>query len=575
MRGRIFLALLGLSGVVLGVLATVEERMLRRQWHDHTVKELEGAARAISLMLPPDGDPDALADHLGRVLQARVTLIGPDGRVRGDTDFSGPALESLGSREGRPEVQAARETGSGSARRLSESVGARMQYFAVAAPDGWVARVALSLAEIEAVVAEFRRGVLLAGAIAIIASFLLAGLLALGLSRPLRRAAEIARKMARGELHLRLPEGERGEVGDLYRALNRLAEDLERRLQELEQEKAESETLLREMGEGVLAVSPTGTVVRANAALARALGGSPRLEGKALSDLFRNPELVRFLQPRSVPDRGAEAEFKMDGRTWRVSARRLPAGGVVAVFADLTRLRRLEAVRSEFVANASHELKTPLTAVRGYAETLLDDRTSEDDRESFARRIVEHADRMTAIVEDLLTLARLESPGRLVRREPVALHPLVDEAWRHVSDRAEAAGIRFSAEVDPPGLEVEGDPEGVRQILENLLDNAIRHSGSQEVGVRAARLPARGVQLTVWDVGEGIPSVHLERIFERFYRVDPSRSRATGGTGLGLSIVKHWAEAMGGRAWAESTLGQGTKIHVTLAAPSRERVAPE
>ena len=411
---------------------------------------------------------------------------------------------------------------------------------------------------------------MLTGAVAVLGAFALAHALAHWLSRPLDRAAEAARGIARGELRPRLPEGEPGPAGELYRALNRAGEDLEQRLTDLEEEKSESETLLAEMGEGVLALSPGGTVVRANASLAKVLGGSGRLEGKALSDLFRNPEIVRFLQPQSVPAEGTDTEFELDGRTWLVSARRLPAGGVVAVFADLTHLRRLETVRSEFVANASHELKTPLTAVRGYAETLADDGLSNEERRSFAGRIVEHAHRMTAIVEDLLTLARLEAPDRALRRERVAVAALVEDAWRHVGDRLETHGIEFSSEVEP-GLEVEGDPEGIRQILENLLDNAIRHSGSPKVGVRAKRFPAGGIQLTVWDVGEGIPSVHLERIFERFYRVDASRSRATGGTGLGLSIVKHWAESMGGRAWAESAIGEGTQIHVILGASHGER----
>lgn len=405
-------------------------------------------------------------------------------------------------------------------------------------------------------------------AAAVVGSFVLARALAPWLSEPLRRAADAARAMARGELGARLPEAAPGEAGELFRALNRLAEDVARRLRELEAGTAESETLLREMGEGVLALSPSGAVVRANAALAKALGGRP-LEGRALSDLFRNPEIVRLLQPRSVPAEGAETEFELDGRTWLVSARRLPAGGVVAVFADLTRLRRLETVRSEFVANASHELKTPLTAVRGYAETLLDDRLSGEERKNFTRRIVDHANRMAAIVEDLLTLARLESPGRTVRREPVALVPIVEDAWRQVAGRLGAREVEFSSEVEPD-LEAEGDPEGIRQILENLLDNAVRHSGSSRVGVRARRRPSGDIQLTVWDVGEGIPSAHLDRIFERFYRVDASRSRATGGTGLGLSIVKHWAESMGGRAWAESALGRGTQMHVVLGAPVRE-----
>lgn len=574
MRWRLFFALLGLSGLVLAVLAGVEEWMLRQRLVEGTAEELGSAARAVALSLPIADDADAQADRLGRALGARVTLIGPDGRVHGDSDFSGLALQRLENHDDRPEVRAARATGAGHSRRYSESVGAELMYVAVAGSDGWVARAARALHDVDATVAEFRAGVFAAVGVAALASLALAFVLAFWLDRPVRRAADVAQEMARGAPHRRLPEGERGAIGELFRGLNRLAEDLQHRLEELRAEKAESETLLREMGEGVLAVDAAGTVVRANAIVARALGRPGPLPGKPLSDLFRNPELVRFLQARHVPEEGAEAEFELDDRTWLVSARRLPGGeGVVAVFADLTHVRCLETVRSEFVASASHELKTPLTAVRGYAETLLDAGLSETDRATFARRIVDHARRMAAIVEDLLTLARLEAPQRPTRREPVVLRPLIEEAWRHVSDAVETAGVRFNVDVQPEELRVEGDPEGIRQILENLFDNAIRHASSEEVGVRAARLPSADVRITVWDRGEGIPAPHLERIFERFYRVDPSRSRATGGTGLGLSIVKHWAEAMGGSAWAESTLGAGTRIHVTVAAPA-EPAAP-
>lgn len=391
-----------------------------------------------------------------------------------------------------------------------------------------------------------------------------AALLARGLTARFRRAARAATEIAQGDFARRLPETEPGAPGDLYRSLNRLSEEMHRRLEEIELEKTETETLLREMGEGVLALSREGRVVRANATLRSAIGGTEPLEGKTLSALFRNPSLIEFLDPENVPVEGTEDEFQVFGRTMLVSGRRLPAGGVVAVFSDLTPIRRLQRVRTEFVANASHEMKTPLTAVRGYAETLLDPTIPESDRPDFVRRIVDHADRMSAIVDDLLTLARLEEPGRRVDRRPVRVRAVVDDVGSRLSHTGE--GVELSIEVEPAGLRVRGDPEGVRQIVENLLDNALRHSGSKRIGVRARLAESGRVRITVWDRGRGIPTAHLGRVFERFYRVDPSRSRASGGTGLGLSIVKHWAEAMDGRAWAESRVGEGTEVHVDLPA---------
>lgn len=401
------------------------------------------------------------------------------------------------------------------------------------------------------------------GALAVVIVAVLAAIIAHLLSRPLDRAADFAVAVSRGDTADRLPENASGRAGDLYRALNRLAESARSRLEAAEAEKTESEAILRGMGEGLLALSPSGTVVKANPQLHTIIGTSEPIAGRSLPAIFRNPDLIEFLKPESVPPGGKQAEFDVFGHTMLVTARPLPIGGVVAVLSDLTLLRRLNKVRTEFVANASHELKTPLTAIRGFGEMLIDPEVPEEDRRRFAGRIVDHANRMASIVEDLLTLARLEEPSRTISREPVPLSPLLERIHANLEPRLMAEEIRFSAEIEPQDLAVYGDPEGVRQILENLIDNAIRHSGAQNVGVRATSSGDR-LELTVWDDGEGIPSSHIERIFERFYRVDPSRSRATGGTGLGLSIVRHWTEQMDGSVMAESAIGEGTGVRIEL-----------
>ncbi|UCF18745.1 MAG: HAMP domain-containing protein [Gemmatimonadota bacterium] len=404
-------------------------------------------------------------------------------------------------------------------------------------------------------------------AVTLVTSTLLAGGLAHLLSRPVRKLATFTELVSHGKLPARLPETAAGEIGDLYRAMNRVAEALREGLAQLGVEKSETEVLLREMGEGVLALDALGRVVRTNAELSKIIGAPEVVGGRSAAAVFRNPELIEFLSPQSMPEQGRDGEFEVFGRTMLVTARRLPAGGVVAVFADLTEMRRLDTIRTEFVANASHELKTPLTAIRGFAETLLTPDIPERDRETFASRIVEHAERMGAIVDDLLTLARLEDPGYTVYHETVSLAPLVEGIVSAFAERIRAAGISTAIEI-APDLKASADPEGCRQIIENLLDNAIRHSSAASLVVRAQRLN-RTVRIIVRDDGRGIPEAHLERVFERFYRVDSSRSRATGGTGLGLSIVRHWAGVMGGRVWAESRVGEGTAVHLELpAAPT-------
>jgi len=405
-------------------------------------------------------------------------------------------------------------------------------------------------------------GVAGSGALTFLIAVSLAAVLARLLDRPARRAAGFAQRLSAGELPERLPETASGRMGDLFRALNRLAEAYRLGLEERGAEKTETEVLLREMGDGVLALDGEGRVTRVNAELQAIIGAQEPLKGRAVDAVFRDPDLVRLLAPDNVPDEGHSGEFDVFGRIMLVSARRLPAGGVVAVFSDVTDLRRLDRIRTEFVANASHELKTPLTAVVGFSEMLLDPEIPEEDRRAFAARIAGHAERMTAIVNDLLTLARLEDPGHTIQRQRVGLRLLAEQIFTSLSERAAASGIKTEVAVDPVDLEIDADPEGLRQILENLVDNAIRHAAGTEIVLQAGRPEPGIIRIEVSDNGRGIPAAHIDRIFERFYRVDASRSRATGGTGLGLSIVKHWVEQMGGRVTAESSLGQGTRIRI-------------
>ncbi len=402
-----------------------------------------------------------------------------------------------------------------------------------------------------------------AGALTLLIVLVAAVLLARWLGRSVGQATRFAQQLSRGGSPPRLPEDATGAAGDLFRALNRTAEAQRERLEELLEEKSDTELLLRELGEGVLALDPSGSVVRMNAELRAVIGASEAIEGRSLASIVRNPRLANFLQPATLPAEGAHGEFELFGRTMLVTARHLPAGGVVAVFADVTELRRLDAVRKEFVANASHELKTPLTAIRGFAETLADADVPPADRDNFVRRIVAHAERVTSLVDDMLTLARLEEPERELRRETVAVRSLVESIADNFSERAQAAEVEIAVEVSPPDLQAIADPEGLRQMMENLVDNALSHAAADRIVIRAGR-DSDGVRLSVIDDGRGIPQAQLERVFERFYRVDPSRSRETGGTGLGLSIVRHWVGSMGGHVWVESALGQGSAFHVRL-----------
>jgi signal transduction histidine kinase len=261
----------------------------------------------------------------------------------------------------------------------------------------------------------------------------------------------------------------------------------------------------------------------------------------------------------SITDR----EVELGGRVLLFASRPLPKGGAILVLHDVTTLKRLEAVRRDFVANVSHELRTPLTNISGYADTLLGDQTDDGTRRRFLEVISANAHRMQRLVDDLLDLARLESGRWALEPEDVGLNQMSRDAWSPLDDRATQRDVRLVLE-SPDALQVHADTDALREILTNLFENSIRHTGRGGQVVVSARGLDGGTEILVRDTGSGIPADHLPRIFERFYRVDPGRSREEGGTGLGLSIVRHLVEAHGGNIRAESALGKGTTMRVFL-----------
>jgi signal transduction histidine kinase len=260
-------------------------------------------------------------------------------------------------------------------------------------------------------------------------------------------------------------------------------------------------------------------------------------------------------------------EVQIGGRELSLTARPLAAGGAVVALFDLTPVRRLETIRRDFVANASHELRTPLTVIGGFAETLLDDSLPNEQRRQFASTVLANTHRMQRIVDDLLDLSRIESGGWKPNPARIDTRVLASEALATVKERGLDSRVTLGIEIAPDSTHVWADPTALRQVLTNLVDNAVRHTNEGSVTVFARRVAGGGVAIGVSDTGIGIPPEHLPRIFERFYRVDAGRSRSEGGTGLGLAIVKHLVEGHGGRVRAESTVGRGTKIWAELPDP--------
>jgi len=551
------IGLLVAAAVVGSILAT--DVLLRRHLEQEIANELEREARLVAALAPADSTrwPEYAA-LAGARLGRRVTLIDPEGHVRGDTEFGRNALSRLENHRDRPEVRAAYDSarGVGMNERLSASTNERQLYVAVrdGPPGIAITRVSATLVVVDAQVHAVQRAVAAAGLLMMVAAGFVAWLLARALARPLLRIADATEDIAAGR-PAEFPDVQVPELAHHVDSLRAMHHELERRFDDLRREREESRTLLEALSDGVVAADERGAIVSANAAARRLLGYRPSESLPPLGELFHDRPHRALMREVLAGGSIERRELDLNNRTVVVSARPLEARGTLLVLSDITDLRRLETIRRDFVANVSHELKTPLTAIAGYAETLVG-----ESRSTFAATILANAQRMQRLVDDLLDLSRIESGGWRPEPAPVNVESAARDAWEPFAERAAAQRVTFEIDVALPAQTIEVDRDALRQVFTNLFDNALRHTPpGGRIRVSAERTADETV-VRVSDTGSGISADHLPRIFERFYRVDPGRSRQEGGTGLGLAIVKHLVEAHGRRVDAESELGRGTTI---------------
>ena len=575
-----FLLVLAVGFALLGWQARrIEGRLLEVRERAWTLRELELSREGLPRAALARRDArvlDAWCDRIGRATDERFTLIGPDGVLLGDTDLPLDSLTLVENHAHRPEVLQALAHGEGWSRRRSKTVGRDLWYEAIPLGEGHGPRPVLRVAvPLERLAAEERAELQLI-LLALVVAFLTAAVLALGagwvLSGRLRRTVAAARRMGRGELAARAPEQPEDEVGRLGRSLNRMAENLERRVRELAEGRDQRERILSHLVDGVALLDPARRVVHANQGLAAVLGlDRPPAVGARFLEEVRQPALTEILDRAAGREAALTEELTFYSPALRtVEATVVNLGGAAGgsaqllVLHDLSRIKQLERVRQEFVANVSHELKTPLTLLRGAAETLLDGGLEDEaHRRRFVEAIQRHAERLQRIVDDLLELARLEQPGIQPGEGDVDLAALARGVAESFREAAAARGLALEVEVGTAPIPVRGDAAMLERALANLVDNAVKYTQAGSV-----RVAAGGSGETAWcevrDTGPGIPPEHLPRIFERFYRVDQGRSRELGGTGLGLSIVRHVAELHGGRVSVESELGRGSTFRVEL-----------
>ena len=508
----------------------------------------------------------------------RMTLVRSDGVVIADSARTPEEVAGMENHAGRPEILAALATGEGVSVRKSATTGQTYVYAARTLTDTGGHLVILRLAQPLAQIEALRGSIAAAMALALLAAAAAILLTSLWIDRRLFRPYYSliagAGELASGRIR-RVPLPEEEELAALAVALNHLAATAETQLLAVRDERDHLMTILASMSEGVLVVEGDGRARLVNPAFRRLfdLGDSGvEVAGRTVLELLRQPELARIvddtLRHREAQSGGIELQTP-ERRTLLLASAALAGGerGAVVVARDTTEMTRLAEMRRDFVANVSHELKTPLAAIRGYAETLRDGALDEPPTaRRFTERILQHCRRLQALLDDLLTLSRLESVAGLesqAEREPVDLSAIVQRAVDLLA--ATARERQVAVEVEEEALpELRGDTDSIERMVLNLLDNAIKYNQPDgEVLLRLAQDGQHAV-LEVSDTGIGIPQESLARIFERFYRVDKGRARDDGGTGLGLAIVKHVVQAHGGQVDVESRVGKGTAFRVRL-----------
>ncbi len=522
---------------------------------------------------------DADCKRLGRAMDARITVMAPDGQVVGDSHRDPAQMDNHADR---PEVRDALRSGTGRSVRYSQTLRQNMMYVGYDVRDGGrnvgVVRVALSLSAIDAMLrANTVRIGLMAGIICLLAT-ILAWVLTRRICDPLETMKRGAESLAEGDLSARMHVQGSYEMVSLAESLNRMADQLEQRMAEQQSQRNEREAVFASMAEGVIAVDMDEKVIHLNRAAARLLHAArDTARGRSLQEVVRNHDLQGFAREAAKSGEPLVREIVLP-MTAGTERQCLQAHGTVlrgadgqrmgalVVLNDITQLRHLEKVRKDFVANVTHELKTPVTTIRGFIETLRDGAAEEpEQRERFLDIVSRQVMRLESLIGDLLSLARLEHEGGVAvgSREQQPLLSVLEQVVALCQPQADARKVALVVECDE-ALQASVNAPLLEQAVLNLVDNAIKFSEAGGNVTMAASADDEATTIRVTDEGAGIEPVHLSRVFERFYRVDAGRSRQQGGTGLGLSIVRHVALLHDGSVDVESTLGRGSTFTIRL-----------
>ncbi|WP_320041678.1 ATP-binding protein [uncultured Desulfobacter sp.] len=588
---RIFPSFLIIILVSLSVEAWYSTSYFKSYFLETAQKELlvraslmqDQIAHALSVDGVASQQIDTLCKNLGEKIQTRITVILHSGEVIGD---SLAKVDTMENHRERPEIKTAFSGEKGMAVRYSPTLDQKMMYIALPidqnSSDPLVVRTAISISHIDAKVESMRNSI----ALVLLLTTVIAALASLYVSRRITRPVELmrrgAREFSKGNLTNRLSYPDTEELSQLAKAMNYMAAELNKKIMDVKNHSRELEAVHTSMEEGVIAINAQEQIITINKAAAKIFDFPPEtLKEKHVLEVARNYDFQVFLKKALATAEPVEDDIVIDSDERMVlnihstvlydtHDERM---GTLVIFRDITRIRLLETMHKDFAANVSHELKTPLTTIKGFIETLIQmtqessgapDQASAAQYSRFLGIIEKNVNRMVRLIDDLLSLSRLERlKGTDIQLETHSLADSIYKVVRFCADRAQSRGITMEVHC-PETIVGMVDPTLIEQAVYNLVDNALKYSGEGTSITIDAALKEDNIEIQVKDTGQGIDTTHLPKIFNRFYRVDKGRSRDQGGTGLGLAIVKHIVQYHNGRIEVESRRGKGTCFTITL-----------
>ncbi|GLX67056.1 two-component system histidine kinase PnpS [Paenibacillus glycanilyticus] len=582
-RNRLTLTMI----IILALSVTAAGFFMAKTFKDNHIDALEhNMVREMHIILAKtdwkEGDNLALfpyftqeAQNLKSYTGSRVTFIAGDGTVLGDSDH---APDTMDNHSKRIEVVEAHKDGVGRAIRYSDTLKEDLLYVAVAAdpsnPQSKVIRLAMSLKEVDKSINQLWTVLIIGLLVLFIIAAFISFRIALSLTRPLEQITKVAQRIKQMDYKARVKVSKQDEVGELGHAINAMAESLEIQMTRIRQNESQLESVLDNMINGVMMIDPAGKILLMSRRAGELLGiASSELVGRNYAEAKQQYELSQLIQEALDSREHIREEITfyfpeerlLELNLVPINQENQEFSGVLLVLQDVTAIRRLERMRSEFVANVSHELKTPIAAVKGFAETLLGGAVNDEETaRSFLQIIYDESDRLNRLIGDILALSKIESKRIPLYFSPVDMDAFMTKTVTMMEAEAARKSIKLQLELEH-GLYVEADEDRLRQIMMNVIANGINYTPEGgKVSVNIASIDEDHIRIQITDTGIGIPKKDLPRIFERFYRVDKARSRSSGGTGLGLSIVKHLVELHKGTIAVTSAVGVGSTFVIEL-----------